>query len=99
MATRTLTAGFLIAGLTLSLAGCASDATQPSGGPSAGNTFISVVGTPLLIALKIPFCAASIAIAAPLAGAAAMTPDGRDTEQALGAGLASNCGPPYVVNP
>jgi hypothetical protein len=90
---------FLIAASMLSLAGCASDSAQPTGGASAGNTFISVVGTPLLIALKIPFCVASVAIAAPLAGAAALTPDGRDTQQALGAGLASNCGPPYVVNP
>ncbi len=90
---------FLIAASMLSLAGCASDSTEPTGGASAGNTFISVVGTPFLIALKIPFCVASVAIAAPLAGAAALTPDGRDTQQALGAGLASNCGPPYVVNP
>ena len=99
MPTRSLRTGSLIAGVALFLAGCASDATRPSEGSSAGNTFISIVGTPLLVALKIPFCAASIAIAAPLAGAAALTPDGRDTEQALGAGLASNCGPPYVVNP
>jgi hypothetical protein len=88
----------LVAGLALSLAGCASANSDPSHS-SAGDTFISIVGTPLLIALKIPFCVASIGIAAPLAGAAAMTPDGSETEHALGAGLASNCGPPYVVNP
>lgn len=99
MPTKTLVTGFAIAALALFLTGCASDQAQPSSGSSAGNTFISIVGTPFLIAFKIPFCAASVAIAAPLAGVAALTPDGHDTQQALGAGLASNCGPPYVVNP
>jgi hypothetical protein len=94
MLTRTLVAG----GLALSLAGCAG--TEPDTDTStAGDTFISIVGTPLLIAFKIPLCAVSVAIAAPLAGAAALTPDGQETQHALGAGLASNCGPPYVVNP
>jgi hypothetical protein len=95
MLTRTL-----VAGLALSLAGCASAETEPSsGGTSAGDTFISIVGTPFLIAFKIPVCVASVAIAAPLAGAAALTPDSGETRQTLGAGLAENCGPPYVLTP
>jgi hypothetical protein len=91
---------FLVAGLALWLAGCASADTEASTSTSsAGDTFISIVGTPFLIAFKIPVCAASIAIAAPIAGAAALTPESRETQRALGAGLASNCGPPYVLSP
>jgi hypothetical protein len=90
----------LVAGLALSLAGCASVETEPnSGGTSAGDTFISIVGTPFLIAFKIPVCVASVVIAAPLAGAAALTPSSDETRQTLGSGLTENCGPPYVLTP
>lgn len=90
----------LVAGLVLSLTGCASAETEPSGGgTSPGDTFISIVGTPFLIAFKIPVCIASVAIAAPLAGAAALTPGSGETRRTLGAGLAENCGPPYVLTP
>ena len=53
----------------------------------------------LLIAFKIPVCAATIVLAAPLAGATGLAP----TEQAqrirydLDEGLVQNCGPPYVL--
>jgi hypothetical protein len=91
---------FLVASLALSLAGCTSSAGSPSSGTaSAGDTAISILGTPFLIAFKIPVCIVSAAIAAPLAGAAALVPDGRETQQTLGADLAENCGPPYVLSP
>jgi hypothetical protein len=83
------------------LAGCAAAPAGDAGSQPSGGTFLSIVGTPFLIAFKIPFCVASVAIAAPLAGVAALSPDedSRRTQQALGAGLAQNCGPPYVVSP
>ena len=91
-----------IAGLVvmLALVGCAS-------GPEAsrqGATFISVVGTPFLIALKIPACAGSIVIAAPLAAASQLAAssaliDESGLRRDLDDGLIHNCGPPYVVSP
>jgi hypothetical protein len=64
-----------------------------------GDTFIDIVGTPFLLGFKIPFCLASIVVAGPIAGMSALSPseDARETERALGAGLAENCGPPYAV--
>jgi hypothetical protein len=81
--------------LALWLAGCA-DSGQPA---DPGGVFASIVGTPFLIAFKIPVCAATIAIAGPIAGAASLTPDPDPLQQALGDGLVANCGPPYVVSP
>jgi len=84
--------------LALALAGCA---TSP--GPPRGNgTFVDVIGTPLLIALKIPTCVASIVIAAPIAGASRLADPGDifygpDLRRDLDDGLIQNCGPPYVV--
>jgi hypothetical protein len=88
--------------LTLSLAGCAgapgSEASPPG---SAGRTALSVIGTPFLIAFKIPVCVASAAIAVPLASAAQLagTEQGARLEDNLGDGLERNCGPPYVLAP
>ncbi len=95
----------------LSLAGCASgpsndtaDATPavpPSPATRVGETVLSVTGTPFLLAFKIPVCAATVAIAAPLAGAFALTDEynARAGQRALGEGIARNCGPPYVLWP
>ncbi len=89
--------------LTCALAGCASppasDAVAPP--PSPGRTALSIIGTPFLIALKIPVCVATAALAAPLAGAAqlARTTQGAQVNDALSDGLEMNCGPPYVVAP
>ncbi len=93
----------------LSMAACASgpstDATpkpaaQPYPATRVGETVVSVVGTPFLLAFKIPVCAASLAIAAPLAGLFALTDpsDARAGQRALGEGIARNCGPPYVLS-
>src|SRR5215469_3872612 len=86
--------------LAAALTSCAStwhDPDAQSSG-SSGNTFLAVVGTPFLIAFKIPVCVASVVVAAPLAGVAALSPDenSRQTQQALGNGVAQNCGPPWV---
>jgi len=89
--------------LAAALPGCAStwhDPDNQSSG-SSGNTFLAVVGTPFLIAFKIPFCVASVVVAAPLAGVTGLSPDpdSRETQQALGDGVAQNCGAPWVLSP
>jgi hypothetical protein len=78
--------------------GCASSPPQQSVSAS------SVVGTPFLVALKVPVCAATLAIAGPasaLQQLAAPTEDGLqpDIRPALDAGVDENCGPPYLVEP
>jgi len=83
--------------LFLLLAACAGPSGQQ---PGAGDTLVSIVGTPFLIAFKIPVCVLSLVVAAPVAGASALTPgDGHELREALGAGIQQNCGPPYVVTP
>lgn len=77
----------------------ASAATQPAAGPS----FLSIVGTPFLIAFKIPLCIITIAVAAPLAGLSELPgtadTEGRDMRRQLEIGINQNCGPPFVVTP
>jgi hypothetical protein len=66
-----------------------------------GDATVSAVGTPFYLAFKTAFCAASVAIAAPVAAIAAMS-ESRSAPQArrdLGDGVAQNCGPPYVLSP
>jgi hypothetical protein len=62
---------------------------------------VSAVGTPFYLAFKTAFCAASVAIAAPVAAVAAMSesPFAPQARQDLGDGVAQNCGPPYVLSP
>ena len=86
--------------LALALSGCVA---SPEG-PRQQSTFISVVGTPFLIALKIPACVGSVAIAAPLAGASQLAEstaviDEPSLRRDLDEGLVHNCGPPYAVSP
>jgi hypothetical protein len=82
--------------LALVLVGCASESQ-----PSPGSTALSVIGTPFLLAFKIPVCVVSAVVAAPLAGAAELagTSQAVSLEPSLGDGLERNCGPPYVVAP
>jgi hypothetical protein len=96
---RIQAASVLLAGM---LAGCASSPPQTGGG------FVSAVGTPFLVAFKIPVCITTVALAGPLAGAAALLPNGelladqygkRQILHDLDAGLNENCGPPYVIAP
>ena len=86
--------------LAVALVGCAGNPEAPR----QEGTFISVVGTPFLIAFKIPTCVVSIAIAAPLAGASQLAEpspviDPPSLRWDLDEGLVHNCGPPYVVSP
>jgi hypothetical protein len=68
--------------------------------PSAAGWAVSIIGTPFAIAFKTVVCAASLVVAAPVAGflAFGVDPSG-EGYQALGDGIAQNCGPPYVVSP
>ena len=82
----------------LFLAGCA----EPTPPPPVSAT--SVIGTPFLIAFKVPSCVATLAIAGPAAALqqlAAPNEDGLqpDIRPALDAGIDQNCGPPYYVLP
>jgi mannose/fructose/N-acetylgalactosamine-specific phosphotransferase system component IIC len=88
--------------MALVLAGCVNSATNSPPQPS----FAGIVGTPFLIAFKIPVCAATIAMGGPIAGAAALTATGPDANyaevsvlRAVDNGLNQNCGPPYLVTP
>ena len=68
--------------------------------PSAAGWAVSIIGTPFALGFKAVVCTASVVIAAPVAGilALGLDPTG-EGYQALGDGLAQNCGPPYVVSP
>ena len=84
----------------LMLAGCA----EPPPSPPPQVSAVSVVGTPFLIAFKVPVCVATLAIAGPAAALqqlAAPNQDGLqpDIRPALDAGIGENCGPPYAVLP
>ena len=64
---------------------------------------IDVVGTPFYVALKIPVCAATVVIAAPLAAIAGLadpSPNAAegDPKSDLDHGIRRNCGPPYVLS-
>lgn len=83
----------------LFLAGCAELPPPP---PAASP--VTAIGTPFLIALKIPVCVATVAIAGPAAALqqlAAPNEDGLqpDIRPALDVGMSQNCGPPYEVAP
>jgi hypothetical protein len=68
--------------------------------PSARGWAVSIIGTPFALAFKAVVCTASVVVAAPVAGflALGVDPSG-EGYQALGDGLAQNCGPPYAVSP
>jgi hypothetical protein len=71
---------------------------QPSASPAGWA--VSIVGTPFALAFKTAVCAASLVIAAPIAGLLVLDPDPySEGHEILGEGIASNCGPPYVVSP
>jgi len=71
--------------------------------PASGPSFLSIVGTPFLIVMKIPVCVITAAVAAPLAGLSELPSDGntegQDMRDQLQNGLARNCGPPWTVSP
>ncbi len=84
----------------LFLVGCA----EPTPPQPQSVSAVSVIGTPFLIAFKVPSCVATLAIAGPAAALqqlAAPNQDGLqpDIRPALDAGIDQNCGPPYEVLP
>jgi hypothetical protein len=66
-----------------------------------GNAAVSVLGTPFYLAFKGATCAASAAIAVPVAGIAASSNShfAPEIQRGLGDGINQNCGPPYVLSP
>jgi hypothetical protein len=82
--------------LVLTTAGCASPAP-----PDQQQSAISALGTPFLIAFKIPVCAVTMVLAAPLAGATGLVPtyDAFAIRADLDESVRQNCGPPYVLAP
>jgi hypothetical protein len=94
-----LASGLLVA----ALGACATPPDQPAQPADGGGAALSVVGTPFLIAFKIPVCLATLVIAGPVGGAAALTdrnsPLGDELRDGLADGITQNCGPPYVVTP
>jgi hypothetical protein len=90
--------------MLMALAACAAappEAGAPPGRSGDGDKHLAVVGTPFLIALKIPVCVVSVAVAAPLAAGAAFGGPGsaQAARSVLGEGIEQNCGPPYVLSP
>jgi len=85
-------------GATL-LSACANANGDPPGSP-----LVSAVGAPFYIALKIPVCAATIAMGGLAAGVQGLAPDsedfrGEDVREDVDSGVRQNCGPPYVLAP
>jgi hypothetical protein len=89
--------------LPLILGACSSPPSTLDGSttaqPSASSVVLSVLGTPFLIAAKIPICTATLVIAAPAAGASESVESGGRARKILADGVASNCGPPYLLTP
>ena len=101
----------LVLPLVLALGACATGSGPPAadGGAAPANArpgaspagwAVAIVGTPFALAFKTAICAASLAIAAPIAGILVLDPDPYSEGHAiLGEGIANNCGPPYVISP
>jgi|SRR6185437_2056880 hypothetical protein len=94
-------ARFGVLAFAILLPGCAAPPPPPPPQPVSP---VSVFGTPVLIALKVPTCIATILVAGPAAALqqmAAPTENGLqpDIRPALDAGIEANCGPPYYVLP
>jgi hypothetical protein len=100
----------LVVPLALALAACATSAAPPPAaeGPiplvaepraTPAGWAVSIVGTPFALGFKTAVCAASLAVAAPIAGLLVLSPGPSYGLEILGDGIASNCGPPYVVSP
>lgn len=70
------------------------------GGAHAGQWAVAIIGTPVYLALKTVVCGASLVVAAPTAAVIALSdsPYAMGVDK-LGDGLATNCGPPYVLSP
>ena len=94
--------------LTVILGGCQSTAPPPADPTVAwkvvvhpGDAVVSAVGSPFLLVFKTAVCAASVAVAGPLAALAALSDShsAAEARRSLGEGVGMNCGPPYVLSP
>jgi len=85
------------------LGACSSPPSPPEGSsapqPTTSSVVLSVLATPFLIATKIPVCTATLIVAAPVAGASETVASGAMARRILADGVASNCGPPYLLTP
>lgn len=84
-----------VAILVTALTACAGAPSAPGDGTATANA----IGTPFLIAFKLPVCAATVVLAAPLAGVTGLTPtvEAYQIRRDLDQGVAQNCGPPYAL--
>jgi hypothetical protein len=101
----------LVVLLALALSACAtSNGPPPSTGggdvkpsgptASASGWAVAIIGTPFALAFKTVVCGASLVVAAPVAGFLTLGTDpSGEGYRVLSNGLATNCGPPYVVSP
>ena len=66
-----------------------------------GDAVVSALGTPFYLAFKSVTCVVSAAIAAPVAGIAALSDShfAPEIRRGLGDGINENCGPPYGAQP
>jgi uncharacterized protein YceK len=85
-------------GPSASTDGAGAESSAPSA--SASGWALSILGTPFALGMKTVACAATLVVAAPVAGflTLGVDPLGQGY-QVLGNGIAANCGPPYVVSP
>jgi hypothetical protein len=92
----------------ITLGGCQTSPPPDPAEPSTyrtvvhpGDAELSAVGTPFYLVFKSVFCVASVAIAAPVAGIAALSESrfAPEARRDLGDGVSQNCGPPYVLSP
>ena len=69
--------------------------------PGPADYAFAAVGTPFFLGYKAIRCVGSVAIAAPVALVAVPTVDlpGNVVRRTLGAGIAQNCGGPYILDP
>ncbi len=94
----------VLAALAVSaLGGCAAQPGDTGTPTSGGAAVLTAIGTPFLIAFKLPLCAATIAAAGPLGATATLVPPedtlGQEVRQGLADSIDENCGPPYAVTP
>jgi len=87
----------------MALAACAAPTYPPDAAgrlqPTPSSVVVSLIGTPLLLAFKIPICAATLAVVAPAAGMSETVTDGAEARRIFADDLDSNCGPPYLLTP
>jgi hypothetical protein len=84
------------------LGDCTLDPTYAYG-PSPGSSAVSIIGTPFLIAFKVPACAATLALGVPLAAATGLADPYQRQPWAIryeiDHAVTANCGPPWVLPP